>query len=282
MLCNARPRIVLSDESRASELHDELVQTGQVDDAASDLRLRIERSTVLGHYGLYALQKDLRIRLDVRHLPLHHIRLHARLALWRARHLSRLVPLLGGHVACCQIPELLLLRLQAHGVLSLGLLLLKLEILRQLYRLCGLNGELATGIWIKGLAHGGALGEVHRRHLGRMGILRRGGRLHALWWHLARAKVLILHGWRRCVCEALLEAELGLLRWCLGTRHGRAGRVALLGNRRHGIRARAVHLVAGNGAGIDEARRVVHAVLGRLEVHGARSPRGCGGSERRG
>jgi hypothetical protein len=53
-----------------------------------------------------------------------------------------------------------------------------------------------------------------------MWILRGRCRLHPLSTHLARRKVLILHGRRGRVSEGLLllEAELGLLRRGLGAR----------------------------------------------------------------
>lgn len=81
----------------------------------------------------------------------------------------------------------------------------------------------------------------------------------------------------------LLEAELSLLRGGLRARQGEvgAGRVALLRYRGHGIGARAIHLRVCDGAGIDEARGVVHAVLRRLEVHGGRRERLRGGYQGR-
>lgn len=72
----------------------------------------------------------------------------------------------------------------------------------------------------------------------------------------------------------LLKVELSLLRWCLGARQSRAGRVSFLGDRRHWVRARAIHLAihlaVRDGARVDEARWIVHSILRRLEVHGAR------------
>ena len=71
----------------------------------------------------------------------------------------------------------------------------------------------------------------------------------------------------------LLEAELGLLRWRLGTRLDGALTIPLrAGQRTHGEAARAVHLGVRERVGVNEARRVVHAVRlrGLAEVHGAR------------
>lgn len=112
-----------------------------------------------------------------------------------------------------------------------------------------------------------------------MGILRRGGRLHSvLGGQLAGRKVLIRHGGRWSVGKGLLlgEAKLRLLRRRLRARqrHGGARRIPLLRYRRHGIGARAVHLGRRDGAGVDEAGRVVHAILRRLEVHDARTGAG--------
>ena len=72
----------------------------------------------------------------------------------------------------------------------------------------------------------------------------------------------------------LLEAKLRLLRRSLRAREGEgsAGRVSFLGYRRHGVGARAVHLGVRDCARINEARGIVHAVLGALEVHDARLP----------
>ena len=287
MLRDPWPYVVLCNASRAPKFGDDLIEIRKVNCPSGDLGLRVEGPAVLDHQGLHVLEEGLRVSLDVLHLALHHVRLHAGLAIgWAAGHLRLLVALQGGPVARGQIAELLLLLrlgLQAHRVLPLRLELLDLEVLGQLYGLGGLDGELAAGVGVKGLAHGRGLGKVHGRHLGRVGILGGRGRLHALRRHLARAEVRVLHGGRGSVGEALLEAELGLLGWGLRARHGGAGRVPLLGDGgRDGILlARAVHLVGLDGARVDEARRVVHAVLGGLEVHGgARSTRTASGGRR--
>jgi hypothetical protein len=72
----------------------------------------------------------------------------------------------------------------------------------------------------------------------------------------------------------LLKAKWGLLRRGLGAREGEgsAGGVAFLGYRGHRVGARAIHLGIRDCARVDEARGVVHPVLGRLEVHHVRLP----------
>lgn len=138
-----------------------------------------------------------------------------------------------------------------------------------------LDRKLATSIWIKTLIHRGAL-EAHGRHLRRMRVLGRRSCIQSLRAQLAGRKVLVLHGWGWGVGEALLlEAKLGLLRRGLRARKGerRAGRVSFLWYRRHWIGARAVHLRRCDCAWVDEVGRIIHAaVLGRLEIHGARLP----------
>ena len=140
----------------------------------------------------------------------------------------------------------------------------------------GLDRELAAGVGVKLLVHG-VVREIHGRHLRAVRILRRRRRLHPLLSHLALHEVLVRHGRRRGVGEALLllEAELGLLRWRLRARLDGALAVPLrAGQRTHGEAARAVHLGVCDGARVDEARGIVHSVLGRLEVHdGALLPR---------
>lgn len=70
----------------------------------------------------------------------------------------------------------------------------------------------------------------------------------------------------------LLEAELGLLRRSLGARHGSIPLRIPLDPLAHWEAARAVHLRVRDRARVNEARRVVHAVLlgGLAEVHVAR------------
>lgn len=114
-----------------------------------------------------------------------------------------------------------------------------------------------------------------------MGVLRGRGGLHSLGPQLARREVLVLHGRRWSVGEALLlvEVEGGLLRWSLGAREGKsgAGRVTFLGDRGHWVGSRAVHLGVRDCARVNETRGIVHAVLGGLEIHGARRPFTAGG-----
>jgi len=96
---------------------------------------------MLVHQGFDIVHEGLRLHLLllllllwILHLALHrHARLHARMLgrVWgsSAGYLSGLVPLLRRHVACGQITQLLLLRLEPHGVCPLCFLLSALQIL---------------------------------------------------------------------------------------------------------------------------------------------------------
>ena len=137
-----------------------------------------------------------------------HISLHAHLLLWEARHLTRLMALLRGHVACGEISKLLLLLLETYLVRSIGLCLLPLEIMRQRDRL---DLELAARRGTVARGHGGSCLKSHRRHLLGVRILGWRHGPHSLRGNGAGPKVLILHGRRWSVGKALLESELGLL-----------------------------------------------------------------------
>lgn len=73
--------------------------------------------------------------------------------------------------------------------------------------------------------------------------------------------MLVLHRGRRRMAEALLKAELGLLRWSLRTRQRGACRIAFLWYGRHRVGSRTIHLVVCDCAGIDEAGGIIHPVL---------------------